>query len=294
MNPTKLTLTTPNGHQIVAYDYQPDSLSQATIVLAPAMGVPQSFYERCAVWLTTAGYRVVTFDYFGLGESAPATLRGLNTTILDWATQDCATVLHHVSQQDSEQEIIWLAHSVGGQLFGAIPNNHLVSRMITVATGSGYWLENAPALKRKAWLLWFFAVPVSLPLFGYFPGKRLRMVGDLPKAVMQQWRRWCLHKDYLIGVEGPELREKFAAVTTPITSFSVTDDELLSARNIESLHSFYRQAPLRMIRIAPADISVKQIGHFGFFRSRFEPTLWRDYLLPELQRGAQRSNRKSA
>jgi hypothetical protein len=37
-----------------------------------------------------------------------------------------------------------------------------------------------------------------------------------------------------------------------------------------------------MHRIAPHDIGVKRIGHFGFFRSCFESTLWRGYLLSEL------------
>ena len=37
-----------------------------------------------------------------------------------------------------------------------------------------------------------------------------------------------------------------------------------------------------MKRIAPRDIGVESIGHFGFFRAAFEPTLWRPHLLPEL------------
>jgi hypothetical protein len=28
---------------------------------------------------------------------------------------------------------------------------------------------------------------------------------------------------------------------------------------------------------------VERIGHFGFFNPRFEHTLWREHLLPELQ-----------
>jgi len=37
-----------------------------------------------------------------------------------------------------------------------------------------------------------------------------------------------------------------------------------------------------MKRIAPQEIGVARIGHFGFFRAAFEPTLWRRHLLPEL------------
>jgi predicted alpha/beta hydrolase len=41
-------------------------------------------------------------------------------------------------------------------------------------------------------------------------------------------------------------------------------------------------APKVMRRISPKDIGVKHIGHFGFFNERFERTLWKNYLLPEL------------
>ena len=55
-----------------------------------------------------------------------------------------------------------------------------------------------------------------------------------------------------------------------------------SARNTESIHGFYSGAPRTMKRIAPQDIGVKRIGHFGFFRAAFESSLWRAHLLPEL------------
>jgi len=34
--------------------------------------------------------------------------------------------------------------------------------------------------------------------------------------------------------------------------------------------------------IAPRDVGARRIGHFGFFRTSFEASLWRAHLLPEL------------
>jgi predicted alpha/beta hydrolase len=34
----------------------------------------------------------------------------------------------------------------------------------------------------------------------------LRKVGDLPRGVMAQWRRWCLNREYVVGVEGEGVR----------------------------------------------------------------------------------------
>jgi predicted alpha/beta hydrolase len=78
------------------------------------------------------------------------------------------------------------------------------------------------------------------------------------------------------------VRAQYAAVRTPIVSLSFADDEMMSARNTESIHGFYSGAERKMKRIAPKDVGARRIGHFGFFRSSFETTLWRAHLLPEL------------
>ena len=108
------------------------------------------------------------------------------------------------------------------------------------------------------------------------------MVGDLPRGVIEQWRRWCLHPEYAVGAEGEAVREAYSAVRTPITAISFTDDEMMSGRNTESLHGFYRAAPQTAKRIAPTQIGVERIGHFGFFRRQFAESLWAPYLLPDL------------
>lgn len=122
-----------------------------------------------------------------------------------------------------------------------VPNHGRAENVVTVATGSGYWLENAPRLRWRAWWLWYVVTPIALRLFGYFPGKRLRKVGDLPRGVMAQWRRWCLHPHYAVGAEGENARRLYAAVTLPIVSLSFTDDEFMSARNTESIHRTVRR-----------------------------------------------------
>jgi len=91
--------------------------------------------------------------------------------------------------------LYWVGHSLGGQLLGLIPNRERIDRVITIATGSGYWRENSWQTKRFVWWLWYVVAPLALNVAGYFPGKRLRKVGDLPRGVMEQWRRWCLNRE---------------------------------------------------------------------------------------------------
>lgn len=275
-------ILTQNSHSISATFYSPDRDTKRAILIVPAMGVTQKYYAAFATWLATQGYLVVTFDYAGTGLSKVGKLRDLDIDISDWAKFDCAAALDAVAKKANGKPIIWLGHSLGGQILGLTPNHIKIAKVITIACGSGYWRENVPSLKWRAWWLWYFVVPVATRLYGYFPGKRLRKVGDLPSGVMKQWRRWCLNPEYLVGVEGDKIRAQYQAVKLPITAFSFSDDELLSARNIDSLHSFYTSSPKIMNRIYPEDIGAKRIGHFGFFKSRFQRSLWEDYLLPEL------------
>lgn len=269
-----VSLLLSTGERIALQVYEPASAVRALVVIPSAMGVAQRYYSRFAQWLASQGFWAVTFDYRGIGQSAPANLRKLRVDIIGWAQEDCAAVIDYSKEQHPNAPLFWVGHSLGGQLLGLIPSRDKIDRVMTVATGSGYWLENSWPTKRVVWWLWFVVVPITLRLFGYFPGKRLRKVGNLPANVMAQWRRWCLSREYVVGAEGEQVRQKYAAVRTPITSISFTDDEMMSGQGIRSLHALYTAAPVEYRRIAPSDIGVSRIGHFGFFRPQFETTLW--------------------
>lgn len=282
INVKTTNIDTINGHQLASVFYSPAEEVKGVILIVPAMGVTQKFYAALASWLATQGYLVATFDYSGIGQSQVGHLRDSKVTISDWANFDCAAMVDACSSMAQGKPLYWIGHSLGGQILGMVPNQHLITKVISIASGSGYWLENVSSLKWRVWWLWFFVVPIATRLYGYFPGRRLRKIGDLPRGVMNQWRTWCLNPEYLIGIEGETAREKYKSVVLPITSFSFTDDEMMSHRNISSLHDFYSTASKVMNRIDPKDIGIKHIGHFGFFKAKFETNLWGDYLLPEL------------
>ena len=277
-------IATGDGFAIAARFYPPPGPARGAVVIASAMGVSQAYYEPFARWLAGEGFLVATFDYRGTFASRPGRLRGFVTDILVWAAVDCAAVLDAVAARVPGVPVYWVGHSLGGQILPFVPNRNRLAKVVTVATGSGYWRENSPPLRRRAWWLWFVVAPVTMALCGYFPGARLRKVGDLPKGVMAQWRRWCLHPEYAVG-DGEHVRAQYAEVRLPIVSLSFHDDEFMSARNTASIHGFYVNAPRVMKRIAPQEVGLERIGHFGFFRSASEGPLWRTHLLPELAAG---------
>jgi predicted alpha/beta hydrolase len=276
IDPISFELAAVDGVPLAARHYAPVGPARGAVLIASAMGVPQTFYARLAEWLANAGYHALTFDYRGTFGSRHGSLREVDANVITWARLDATAALRELQDRAPGVPLLWIGHSLGGQIVPWVPDHRELAKIITIATGSGYWRENAEPLRRRVWLFWFVAVPLTVPLLGYFPGRALRMVGDLPKGVVQQWKRWSLHPEYAAGVE-PEALELFARVTTPITSLSFSDDEMMSEANTKSLHSFYSNAPKQLRRFTPEQLG--KVGHFGFFR---KPELWDRLLLPEL------------
>lgn len=269
----RVVLKAADGVAIAGRVYAPEGAPEGSVVVGPAMGVRQEFYAPFARWLAQQGWRVVTFDYRGAGDSAPARLRGFRADLFDW-TRDYEAAIDHAHASLPGAPVFLLGHSLGAQLPGLLANQHKVSGLLSVAAGSGYWRQNAPRLKRMILYFWFVVVPLATRLFGYFPGRRLRKIGDVPAGVMMQWRRWCLSPRYSVGAEGELARRAYAGARFPILALSITDDELMTLEGTHSLVGLYENAPREIRRIAPEDLSVRRIGHFGPFRSEHETRLW--------------------
>lgn len=272
------TISSHGKAQIAIRVYGADQLSHhGSVVIGSAMGVRQDYYAPFAQWLADQGWRVTTFDYRGSGDSMPGapggSLRGFKADLFDWA-RDYEAVIDHAHGAQPGKPLYLLGHSLGAQLPGLLGNQDKISGLLSVAAGSGYWRENAPRLKRIVPYFWFFLVPLATRVYGYFPGRKLRKVGDLPSGVIMQWRRWCLNPGYSVGAEGDAVRERYAKVRFPVLALSITDDELMTLRGTHSLINLYTNAPREIQRIAPIDLAVHRIGHFGPFRREHESRLW--------------------
>jgi predicted alpha/beta hydrolase len=287
-----LELSTSGDAQVAARLFAASDAPRAAVLVAGAMGVKQDYYTEFAAWLARQGFTALTFDYRGIGASRPEgmqrSLCGFNADLFDWA-DDVDAAIEHLGHAAPGVPLVVIGHSLGAQLPGMLKHRGRIAGLISVAAGSGYWRENAPPLKRMVLYFWHVLVPAATWLCGYFPGARLKKVGDLPRGVILQWRRWCLNPRYHVGHEGEALRRQFADVRFPVVALSMTDDELMTERGTRVLIDCYENAPRELQRIAPADVSARRIGHFGFFRPQFETTLWarvRDLLLQRVPSAA--------
>ena len=233
------------------------------MLFANAMAVRQDYYHAFARYLASNGIHVTTFDY---------AVAHTDVTVKDWVN-DISEMLGEARKPAPDLPLLYMGHSLGAQLIGVTPGNGSVSASLHITAGSGYYRFNdrMPVLVRA---LWFVYMPLFTPLFGYFPGRMLRAVGDLPRGVTWQWRRWCLDPDYHLNEPG--WRERYARFAAPILSISFEDDDLNTKNGIDFLHSSYPNVERRHIH--PKDAGQSRIGHFGFFNERCREPLWADAL----------------
>lgn len=286
-----IEVITNDGTRLVGRKYSPLGAVRAVALMPAAMGVKQQFYAPFAEFLCEHGFAVLSFDYRGMGESLPPqfvnSLRGFDADISDWAELDYNSALLAARAWHTDVPLLVIGHSLGGQLAGLLPDNHLIDGLLTVGSGTGYWRHNAPPTKRTVWLLWYFLVPLYTSICGYFPGKKLRKVGNLPKGVIYQWSRWCKDPRYFVDENGKAMRTYHQQFTAPILSLSFTDDEMMGRKNIDSLHDYFSCAQVERRYIQPQDIQAKRVGHFGFFRAEFRHSLWQQALQWLIQQNKQ-------
>ena len=273
-----LTLHAADGVPLQARWHAPVGPCKRGVLLGSAMGVPQRFYQAYASWLAQQGVGVLTWDLRGVGDSAPASLRGFKASITDWAERDLPAAVQALQRQCPDRPLSYIGHSLGGQLFGWLgAHTEVFDRVLTVASGNGHWRWNAPATRARAPILWWLLVPVLTPLWGHFPGKRLGVVGDLPAEAMWQWRRWCLSPDYL-GREGEGVLARYAEVRRPMTVLLMPDDELVGPEGIRRLYDLYPNASVDVVEVRAADWGRRRLGHFGVFQPSPDESLWRKTL----------------
>ena len=269
----RITFAARDGHKLAAYRFDPPGTRRGHVIIAAAMAVPQAFYAAFARYLAGCGYTAWTFDYRGIGESHAGSMRGVKADLSDWLIKDYDALLHEVSDMSPRQPVFVVGHSFGGQVAPLLPSRERLTGLVNIAVGSGSARHTTPHIRRKAPLMWHLLAPTLCPVFGYFPGARLGVVGDLPTGAMFQWRRWCLTPDYLLSGE-PGAREAYASADYPVLALTFADDELLLEAGSRLLHGAYLKRPADYRVLDATHHGLPRVGHFGFFKQQSEATLW--------------------
>ncbi len=282
--PAPLAVEAADGYRINGFVWRHrdgGTGGRPVVIINAATSVRCRYYARFAAFLFREGMDVVIYDYRGIGESRPASLRGFDAGWMDWGSLDFEAVLRHADQAFPGQPIQVVGHSVGGVLVGLAASNHLIRRVLTVGAQYAYWPDYAAGLRWRMVAKWHIAMPAITLLFGFFPGKKLGWLEDTPAGVVRDWvssRRRL--EDSLRGHSAArhpakqEIARRFAAVTAPILAVRITDDEFGTATAVQRLLPYFSNSARAVVEISPASIEEQTIGHFNFFHSKYEIKLW--------------------
>lgn len=273
MSSTALTIQSADGYSLSGYCYEPSGPPVAGIVIAPAMAVKQSFYASFSLFLAAHGFRVWTFDYRGIGESKHGSMRACKADVSTWISSDYDAVVQHASTTLAGLPLFVLGHSLGGQVNPLLPSIAMISGVVNISVGSGARRHMQTRTRWLSPLLWHVLTPVLCTLFGYFPGRRIGVMGDIPRNALYQWRRWCLSRDYLFGIE-PDAKAAYARVKCPVLSLFFADDELVLESGANWLQEAYTDTSVDYRVLNASEFDLPGIGHFGFFKQNKKTTLW--------------------
>jgi predicted alpha/beta hydrolase len=264
------TILTRDGTRIWISCYTPEKDNGRVIVIAPAIGISQQFYHLFALYYRQLGYTVISFDYRGIGRSAPRRMKLFRATLHEWAVQDINAVLLYAKQQYKQYEIIYIGHCIGGEIIGLAPASQYINRMVLVSTAltcEKLWpwhhrirLKVQKAFSRVAgWLL------------GYLPGGIGGKKEGLPRGVSDQMANWC---DSDNGLFDAYPDNNYRKLNVPVLVYTFTDDWLCPPRAVKELLNHFTNASITWHHLRPKEIGISRIGHIDFFHLSMRSVLW--------------------
>ncbi len=291
MKQNTIHINTKDGYTLTGIIREPEDQPKGTVIINTGIGLPQSIYSNFANFLAKKGYVSLTYDYRGIGLSAPESLKNFSATCLQWGQLDMPAaynwLLHHFPHLPTSV----IGHSMGGQLLGLMDNYAQLKHLIFLSVSTGYWKHLSGSYKWfKTPLGLFCLVPIMCHVFGYAKMKWVAFGEDLPKGAALQWGRWCKHPTYFL----PEFKAKgiptyYNQISARILSVQFSDDPIANETTIENMLTNYSNAEIRRKTYSPEGLNDKKIGHVGMFSRRFASTFWQD-MVEELDNYTQRKS----
>lgn len=272
----KIHIETPIGHSIVMNQFITKNTNNIAIICS-ATGVLQGYYAKFASYLNKNGFTVYTFDYGGIGLSKKESLKTFDSTLSNWAVNDMESVFKYVKKQHPTQNIHCICHSIGGQLLGLAPSNKIFKNIILVTVQNinhSMWKGFG---KIQMFVNYHLLIPIITTLFGYLPSKKFMKMENLPKSMALEFASWGRKKNHVFHYKKKD--ELFHhQIKGNITSYSTENDNFAPEKAVDWMTQKYVNANRTRKHLVAKEYHVKNIGHFGFFKSKYENSIWQEFL----------------
>jgi predicted alpha/beta hydrolase len=234
-------------------------------------GVPTALYRRFARYIASRGIPVLTFDYRGVGASRPTSLRGFHATAQDWGEKDIGGAITELARRFPNTELVCVTHSIGTLLMGAAQNVAALRRFVFLSPSTGYLGDYRLGQRLGMFALWHGVMPLVTLMCGFFPGRRLGLGEDLPKAVALQWARSRRPEEWATS---QRVTLSFNAARGRVLVIAPSDDGFATLPAVNRLLALYPNLSSTKSFLAPRDLAIDKIGHFGLFRRDRVADIW--------------------
>ncbi len=271
-----VTLRCADGFALTGNLFSGASSNGRAVVIASAMGVPRRFYAPLAQFLADDGFKVLTFDYRGIGDSRDGPVRGSRIRMEDWGRLDIETALQWGASELRAERLFLLGHSAGGQLAGLAPSTAKLSGLVFTAVSSahpGHW-----PMPSRLGLLWVMHLHAPLVTLGrdFFPPKLGGLSNiPIPAGVVAQWARWARKPGYLYDPKSGVDVSGYRKINVPTLAWQFDDDTYAPQSAHDAILAAYPNANIERRAIRTRELG-RKVGHFGFFREPSREPFWRE------------------
>lgn len=243
-------------------------------------GTKKEVYLSFLTYLANNNYICCLWDYRGIGSSSTGNLGKCDFTFSDYGTKDMPVIKTFLTTKFPDLPFVIVAHSAGGQQVGFMNDFNNIKGIINFAVSSGYYPNMPFKYRMKAYFYFYIFSPISVLFTGFVKAKQFKLMENLPKNVVYEWRDWLEKENYFFD-------EKFYGKTVPKGDFKnfkfpihvywTTDDSISNQKNTEAFWQHIKsEKEISFTKLVPEEFGFKKIDHFGFFKRRMKDQLWKN------------------
>ncbi|TPN89041.1 alpha/beta hydrolase family protein [Aquimarina algicola] len=264
-----------DDYPIAVNEFIPENPKRITIVFAPAIAIPQKFYFNMATHYATKGCHVFTFDFRGIGDSNSKNITSLKKHgFFSWA-RDFKTVSAYCNSKYHDHEQYMIGHSFGGNSVGFSDAHQYYDKYLTIGSQFGFYKYFALKMKWLIYLNFKFFIPITTSILGYYPSGWFGLGHPLPAKAARDWSIYLLHPDSMLHFTKGKEETYYNEIESSMLLVSIDDDLFAPKICVDILGDrVYKNAKVTRKHLLPSEYSLKNIGHFDFFRKKNQDILW--------------------
>ncbi len=203
-------------------------------LLAHAMMARRSSFDRpkgkgLAPFLATAGFRVITFDFRGHGESGKPAAKGGSWSYDDLVMYDLPTAVGYACDQAGALPLVFVGHSLGAHTGLAALGTGLIRVDAFVGFGTNLWLPGFDGNPTRATfkMALMRALDAYCTRFSYLPARSARFASDDESSVyFRDLCRFALSGKWTNRDGSVDYLKGLANITIPSLSIASRGDRL--------------------------------------------------------------------